>query len=255
VARSPASRSASSEQDAVDQQIPWEKLGGTAETVAADPRRGGLWLGFLHGGIAYFRDGQVRARYQASEGANEGGVNDFFFDPDGTVWAATDGGLSRWNDGHITTLTRKNGLPCDTVHWVREDNARTLWLHMACGLARVERAELDAWAADSKRPVKPTVFGSSDGVISQANAGFFYPRAGKSPDGKLWFYSWDGLSLVDPRHLPFNSLRPPVRVEQITADGAVHPVTSGANSLLHLPARVRDLEIDYTALSLVVPEK
>jgi hypothetical protein len=34
----------------------------------------------------------------------------------------------------------------------------------------------------------------------------------------LWFLPWDGVSVVDPRHLPVNKRPPPVHVEQIIAD-------------------------------------
>ena len=44
------------------------------------------------------------------------------------------------------------------------------------------------------------------------------PRATKSRDGKLWFSASDGVNVVDPRHLPFNKLPPPVHIEQVTAD-------------------------------------
>jgi signal transduction histidine kinase len=67
----------------------------------------------------------------------------------------------------------------------------------------------------------------------------------------LWFATLDGVSVLDPRNLPFNKLPPPVHIEQITADRK----TYDASSNLRLPSRVRDLEIDYTALSLVAPEK
>src|SRR5207253_3937506 len=77
----------------------------------------------------------------------------------------------------------------------------------------------------------------------------------KSPDGKLWFATVDGVSVVDPRHLPFNQLPPPVHIEQITADRKTYNEASDAKGHLRLPPLVRDLEIDYTALSLVAPEK
>ena len=73
----------------------------------------------------------------------------------------------------------------------------------------------------------------------------------KSPDGKIWFSPPDGVSFIDPRHLPFNKLPPPVHIEQITADGKNYDASQG----LRLPPRVRDLTIDYAALSLVAPEK
>jgi signal transduction histidine kinase len=63
------------------------------------------------------------------------------------------------------------------------------------------------------------------------------------------------VSVVDPRHLPFNRLLPPVHIEQIIADRKSYDPASYSNGGVPLPAQVRDLEIDYTALSLVVPEK
>src|SRR5262249_33533159 len=92
-----------------------------------------------------------------------------------------------------------------------------------------------------------------DGVRVPIGAAGYSPRVAKSSDGRLWFVSADGLSVVDPRHLPFNKLPPPVHIEQITADRITHaPASDGS---VRLPALTRDLEIDYAALSLVVPEK
>ena len=100
-------------------------------------------------------------------------------------------------------------------------------------------------------PIQTTVFDSSDGVRSRATASGYSPRVAKSADGKLWFLPCDGVSVIDPRHLPFNKLPPPVHIEQITADRKTYEPSSN----LRLPALTRDLEIDYTALSLVAPEK
>jgi ligand-binding sensor domain-containing protein len=235
------------------QQIAWAKLGHKdgATALAADPSQGGLWIGFILGGVVYFAEGQVRASYKAANGLGEGAVNDLRLDRDGTLWAATEGGLSRLKNGHLATLTGKSGLPCDAVHWVREDNDHSFWLNMPCGMVRIARSELEAWAAGPKRRIQTTVFDSSDGVRSLGYAIRFSPQAGKSPDGKLWFTTFDSLSVVDPHHLPFNKLPPPVHIEQITADRKRYDANAG----LRLPPLVHDLQIDYTALSLVAPEK
>ena len=71
----------------------------------------------------------------------------------------------------------------------------------------------------------------------------------------MWFAGLDGVNVVDPRHLPFNKLPPPVHIEQITADRKPYDLTAENNGNLRLPALSRDLEIDYTALSFVAPEK
>jgi signal transduction histidine kinase/ligand-binding sensor domain-containing protein len=241
----------------VVEQVSWASLGrqAFATAVAADPARGGLWLSFFQGGLAYFKDGRVRLSYSAAEGLGGGRVSDIRIDRDGTLWASTEGGLSRLKDGRISTLTSRNGLPCDAVLWATEDDARSVWLNQPCGLVRVTRTEMDEWAASEPRPpgsgepvmIHPTVFDRSDGVKSLLFSGYSPPFA-KSADGKLWFQMKDGFGVVDPRHLPLNQVPPPVHIEQITADRKVF--FSG-----RLPALTRDLEIDYTALSLVAPEK
>src|SRR5438270_9401113 len=74
---------------------------------------------------------------------------------------------------------------------------------------------------------------------------------------KLWFSVPDGISVVDPHHLPFNKLPPPVNIEKLAADRKEYrdSLSGDAPSKLRLPPLVRELEIDYTALSLVAPEK
>ena len=49
--------------------------------------------------------------------------------------------------------------------------------------------------------------------------GHYGRKVTKSLDGKIWFSPPDGVSVIDPRHLPFNKLPPPVHIEQISADG------------------------------------
>src|SRR5215469_9919318 len=122
---------------------------------------------------------------------------------------------------------------------------------MPCGLVRIARSELDGWINDPKHVLKTTVFDNSDGVRTVSVHGESGPRVTKSPDGRIWFVPGDGVSVIDPHHLSFNRLPPPLHVEQIIADGKTYDASNG----LSLPARVRDLTIDYTALSLVAPEK
>ena len=134
--------------------------------------------------MAYFKDGQVRESYTGANGLGEGRVTSLQLDTDGTLWASTQGGLSRIKDGRVATLTSKNGSPCDTVHWAMEDDAHSFWLYMACGLVRVPRTELDAWATESKRTIQAaTVFDSLDGVTSHSIPTGYSPRVSKSADG------------------------------------------------------------------------
>jgi signal transduction histidine kinase/ligand-binding sensor domain-containing protein len=246
--------------ESVVEQIPWASLGRKdwAMALLAGPVPGGLWLGFSQGGVAYFKDGKVRESYSVLDGLGEGIVTSLSLDSAGTLWAATQGGLSRVKNGRVATLTSQNGLPCDTVFWVMQDDARSFWLYMACGLVRIAGPEMDAWVANPKRTIQNTVFDSSDGVRSRALTTGFTPLVAKTVDGKLWFLPLDGVSVIDPRHLPLNNLLPPVQIEIVTADHKNYwqNLTGDASSSrTKLPPLARDLTIDYTAPSFVAPEK
>ena len=230
---------------------PWSQQERSPQVSAIVPDSlGGLWLGFLTGGIAYFKDGQVHNSFSRKDGLGSDRIWNLYIDHKGTLWASTEGGLSRIRDGRVTTLTTKNGLPCNAVHWLIEDDTFSLWLNTACGLLRIDRVELNAWESDSAPSIRPIVFDRADEIATHATAPFS-PVVTKSGDGKLWFVHWDGVTAIDPPHLPINRVVPPVHIEQIIADGKIHFPTSG----LRLPAQLRDLTIDYTALSLMDPEK
>ena len=244
------------------ESIPWSALGREdhATRLAADPVRGGVWLGFYRGGIIHYVDGQIRESYADVDGLAKGRVTYLSVDRDATAWAATVGGLSRVKNGRVATLNSRNGLPCDAVDSMIADDADSYWLYMECGFVRIARSELQAWAAaiDANREqptIRPTLFDSSDGVRSVASVSSYSPHIAKSPDGRLWFAGPDGVSVVDPRHLPFNRVAPPVHVERIVADRKIYDARSIATGGLRLPPLTRDLQIDYTALSLVAPEK
>ena len=231
---------------ALVRQTPWAVLGHKdhALSLAADPARGGLWVGFFEGGVVHWKDGQVRESYGSAAGLGSGAVQGLLFDRHGTLCAATEGGLSRLEGGRFTTFGARDGLPCDAVNWVMEDDAGALWLSMSCGLVRVESPQ-------HGRPLQANVFDSSDGVAATKTVGYVGPTVAKSPDGKIWFPSYDGLSVLDPRHVPHNKLPPPVHIERIIVNGKPTDLKPG----MRLPALVRNLTIDYTALSLAVPEK
>jgi len=232
----------------VVERVPWAKFGRAEPAIALrhDPSEDGLWLGFGEGVVVYFKPGQLTATYAVGEG-----LGSLHIDAKGTLWAATTRGLARIKGARVLMLTSDNGLPCNTVHWMMEGDADTIWLYTACGLVRIAQSELDAWGSNPKATVHATVFDSGDGVRSQQ---FHYGRSpivAKAADGKLWFLPFADISVIDPHHLAFNKLPPPVHIEQVTADDKPFDAANG----MRLPPRNHYLVIDYTALSLVASEK
>jgi signal transduction histidine kinase/ligand-binding sensor domain-containing protein len=243
--------------DQVVDTTSWAALGRDdhANALIADPARNGLWLGFYKGGVAFVQNRVVRSAFAVGEGLGAGRVSDLRLDQDGAVWAATAGGLSRITGDRIATMTTAHGLPCASVHWTLPDAEGSLWLLTSCGLIRIGAAELASWISDPDRSVTPTVFDSADGVRTPALPIGFNPSAARSHDGRLWFAALNGAGIVDPAHLPVNELPPSVLIEQVLADREQYDAESLATGATRLGPLVRDLQINYTALSFVAPEK
>jgi signal transduction histidine kinase/ligand-binding sensor domain-containing protein len=216
-----------------------------ARRVAAD-QAGGLWLGLLSGDLARVQDGRTETfRF---EHVQDSRVEQVTVMPDGSVLGATAFGLLGRRTGKQSMLTKRNGLPCDSVYSFLTDHAGDLWLYMQCGIVEIARAEVERWWEDSSVVVHPKVLDVLDGALTELPA---FQGSTITSDGRLWFASGLYLQTIDPTHLATNTLPPPVQVEAIVADRTTYPMRNG----FVLPARTRDLEVDFTALSFVSPQK
>ena len=216
-----------------------------ARKVAADPQ-GGIWLGLMNGDLARYRQGKTEVfPFKHDEDSR---VNQLIVNSDGSVLGATPLGVVGWKEGKQQTLTVQNGLPCNTVYALIEDSHRVFWLYTECGLVEITDTELQRWWAQPDVTLQLKILDVFDGV-QPGRAPF--EGAARSPDGRLWFANGYALQMIDPGHLSGNALPPPVHVEEVIADRKSY--SPGKD--LRLPPLTRDLEIDYTALSFVVPQK
>jgi len=219
----------------------------TAYTLAANPR-GGIFLGLVDGELVHYEDGKAQT-YPSSELGNTRQIRDLLIETDGSLWGTTLDEAFRWKNGERKNLSARNGLPCDGIFALVEDDRRSLWLDSKCGLIEIDRSELENWWNHPDAEVRSKLFDAFDGV--QAALTPLKPQATRSSDGRLWFVNGRILQMIDPDHLRANPVPPPVQIEQILADRANYTPRAG----LKLPARTRDLEIDYTALSYLAPQK
>jgi len=166
-----------------------------------------------------------------------------------SLFVATTAGLYRWKDKKWSALTTKNGLPCENVQDLMNEEDGGLWLHLTCGFVQISKRDLEAWSGDPSIRLNLKLYDALDGA--RAGRSNFSPTHDRTSSGQLWFADGSVLQMIDPHNLPHNELLPPIHVERITADRKTYDATNG----LRLPPRVRDLAIDYTALSLVAPEK
>jgi len=217
-----------------------------ARRLAPDPG-GGLWLGLINGDLARMRQGRAQT-YHFEHGPNSI-LYQVAVGPDGTVLGASTYGLVGIKNEKQQVLTTRNGLPCDIVNAFLSDAKGNLWLDSPCGLVEIADTEMQKWWRQPDAVIAVRTFDVLDGV-KPGPAGPF-PAAGKSPDGRLWFGRGDVLQVIDPAHLETNATPPPVHVEEVVADRKSYAPREG----LLIPPLTRDLQINYTALSLTVPQK
>src|SRR5258708_986229 len=228
----------------VQEELPEPQL-PPARVVAADPREG-IWFGLLNGDLARYRHGEIET-FPFKHSPNSR-VNQLIVNADGAVLGATAFGLIGWKEGKQQTLTVRNGLPCDAVNALVADRHGALWLYMQCGLVQISGPELQRWWQQPDSRMQLRTYDSFDGVEPGLAP---FQGAARSPDGRLWFANNAVLQMLDPAHLTANVVPPPVHVEEVVADRKRYAPRDD----LRLPALTRDIEIDYTALSFVVPQK
>jgi signal transduction histidine kinase/ligand-binding sensor domain-containing protein len=218
--------------------------------LAADPA-GGIWIGALDGKLFHYVRGVTKAVSAGRSSDVPVKMGSFSIDPTGVIWAATSIGLYRWEHGALSVLDSHNGLPCSRFFAAIQDASGSMWLSGKCGYVRISAADVVNWSAQPDSQVRATLLGPLDG----ADPGYFskriQPGSVRSQDGRLWFIGFSTVQMIDPGHSYKNAIPPPVHVEGLIADRKNYPLSSP----ITLPPLTRDLEIDYTALSFVLPQR
>jgi signal transduction histidine kinase/ligand-binding sensor domain-containing protein len=215
-------------------------------------KQGGLWMCLLNGDLAHYQHGRwqiVSLAELTPPGFPRRSLFNIFVDSSGAVWGTGGGGLAEYRDGQLKFLTTKNGLSCNFTYSLISDSHGALWVYSQCGLTRIESSELQRFWDHPEAKVNVQHFDRLDGA--QPGVTTFHPGAGRSSDGRLWFGNSVGLQMADPDHFAMNSELAPVHIEQLVADRRTYP----ALNQTILPALTRDIEIDYTALSFVMPQR
>ena len=215
-------------------------------TIAAD-LHGGIWMSTSKGDMALFRSGAVEAKFPLDPGGYP-----FAFQiipaADGSVLAGSEHGLVGWRQGKVQRMTTKNGLPCDGVITFIEDKEKRWWVYTRCGLVELTDSELQRWWANPDAIVQNHVYDTLDGA--QPNNGSFN-LAAISPDGRVWFANGLVVQVVDPSRL---SPAPPAaetHIESVIVDRKEFPATAN----LKLAPTPRDLQIDYTSPTFLIPQR
>ncbi|WP_201314946.1 sensor histidine kinase [Dyella sp. EPa41] len=214
----------------------------SVRSVASDSA-GGIWLGLQNGDLARPGPGgqQVSTHLDTP-------VMDIAVASNGLVLGGTAKGLVVSRNGALRILSSRDGLPCDAVKGLVDGEDGTLWLSMGCGLAKVRLADVEDALSHPGRTLDVDTLDALDGVRSGTAP--FQKRIARAPDGTLWIANGVSLQAFDPHADAAVRDALPVHVESLTADRRSYSLSDG----MTLPPLTRDVQLDYTAIGLAVPQ-
>ena len=227
----------------------WQRLEIAPELAKLAPRAaftdgmGRAWFGYVGGTIILLKDETIQRVFRSGDSPVKsviaiGGRGRH-------VWVGGQLGLAFFDGNSFRRI-----LPADTetfrsVTGVEEASDGSLWLSERRGVIQVPAWEVKQALDNPSYLVKYRLFDSLDGLPGTLT------RTIQGSDGKLWFLASGGIVSVDPAKITQNALPPPVLIRSVRANN--RQAVSLTN--LTLPPRTTDLQIDYTALSLSVPER
>ena len=217
--------------------------------LAPDPH-GGIWIGTRKRILVLFRNGALQ-NFPINSNAKPNAdlpTWDIRILADGSVLAAFDEGIVGLREGRTQWMTTRNGLPCNTVYSFIRDKEKSWWLYTSCGIVELPDSELQRWWANSEAVLKPRLYGALDGA--RPNWYSITPAA-LSPDGRVWFATGQVVQMVDPSRLPQAAPPAPTYIESVKADRKEFAATND----LRVPPRPRDLQIDYTSPTFLIPQQ
>jgi ligand-binding sensor domain-containing protein len=211
---------------------------------------GNVWFGFSHNLVRW--DGSHYTKFPFTDSRFEISVTTMAVRSD-HVWLAGTGGVVLFTQGHYSLMRwRDPNLP-GRVSGIVQTERGDLWMNGFSGVAHVSANELAKWLRNPNYAVSAEHFDALDGLPGFSAYRVPEPSVLESRDGRLWFATTKGIAWLDPVTFERNRNRvpPPVIVSSVLTNNTAYPGWKG----LTLPARTQNLQIDYTALSLAIPER
>ncbi len=112
------------------------QIGGARVRNVFRDREGGFWIG-TDGAGAFRIDGRKVDHYATGNGLVSDYIRAFLESRDGSIWMATDGGVSQLLHGAITNYTMANGLSYSSDRCLLEDDTGDIWVGSDQGLSHL----------------------------------------------------------------------------------------------------------------------
>jgi signal transduction histidine kinase/ligand-binding sensor domain-containing protein len=169
------------------------------------------------------------------------------------VWLGAEDGVQLLTKGLFRMMRWKNPSLPGRVSGMVETESGDLWTSGFSGVTHVRADELKRWLRDPDYAVSAEEFNTLDGLPGLPAERYPEPSIVEAENGRLWFATIKGIAWLDPMALArnYNPAQPTVLVTSLATGGRAY---SNFRNLA-LPPHAGSVEIDYTALSLAIPER
>jgi ligand-binding sensor domain-containing protein len=222
------------------------ELGATAVLIP-DPN-GGMWVRYS-GGALFRVDGDSIQDF-SHNGLNIGDITFIKSGARGLIFGG-ESGIARF-DGERFHALRASSVPAlSVVTGIADTKDGSTWIFTQAGILRIDTRQLDAAFLHPDDPLKYELIDSRDGLPGAPYGSVYGSTVATDSDGRVWFATGRGLVWIDPNNLYHNPLPPPVSIRSVKANGREY----APPAKIALAAGTSSIEIDYTALSLSIPER
>jgi ligand-binding sensor domain-containing protein/serine phosphatase RsbU (regulator of sigma subunit) len=203
-------------------------------------------------GLNFFKDRSLTTYHPPDQQGNTS-YRCVYEDNDGVLWLGTTNGLIRLQREETTWYTVKHGLIENHVNSILEDDMGYLWLGGRTGTSRIEKKKLEDFSHGTINRLQPQWYDERDGIKS----GWCTSQGCKTRDGKLWFPTAKGVTVIDPKSIKKNRPIPSPIIEKLLVNDELtdfHSKTWGTKPLELGPGKKR-LEFYYTCVSFINPKR
>jgi signal transduction histidine kinase len=215
-----------------------------------DDKAGNVWFAFSNKVVEW--DGSTYHRFSFPDGQR--GVSENTMSVRGDhVWLGGAGGVQLFTKGGFYLMHWKDRSLPGRVSGIVEAETGDLWVNGFSGISHVSAVDLQKWIHDPGSSVSAEHLDELDGLPGLSGETTPEPSVVEGPDGRLWFATTRGIAWLDPAALENNRDRvpPPVVISAVVSNGKTYPDSNAFT----LPAHTENLEIDYAALNLAIPER
>lgn len=201
--------------------------------------------------VAVIERGAARA-FAAEEGLAVGPYN-VIAGREEQVWVGGESGLAFLRGERFHTLEAADGSRFHSITGIIAPADDGLWLSAGPGIIHIPERETRRALQQPDYKVNYELFDLVSDLPEQVQKGrnVYSSSAIQGTDGWLWFATHGGVASINPSAIFRNPLPPPVVIRGVIADEKPYSTFAAAA----LPPLTKRLQIDYTALSLSVPER